>query len=184
MRILLFSGKGGVGKTSLAAATGVKLAELNHRTLVMSIDPAHSLADAFANLGLLEDGNVSALLKIAAEDIAAVDDHLLILHLDGPVTVHRRLGHKDSSRVIPPGGMFTMPGGMDFEVRLGGALQTLHLYLRRGLVEVRFSGNDSFDLNANGTVDNQAADYLKQRSPETLLLALEVLQAGVGWRQP
>jgi arsenite-transporting ATPase len=47
MRILLFSGKGGVGKTSLAAATGVKLAELNHRTLVMSIDPAHSLADAF-----------------------------------------------------------------------------------------------------------------------------------------
>jgi len=47
MRILLFSGKGGVGKTSLAAATGVKLAQLNYRTLVMSIDPAHSLADAF-----------------------------------------------------------------------------------------------------------------------------------------
>jgi len=47
MRILLFSGKGGVGKTSLAAATGVKLAQLNYRTLVLSIDPAHSLADAF-----------------------------------------------------------------------------------------------------------------------------------------
>ncbi|MGC2333355.1 MAG: ArsA family ATPase [Candidatus Acidiferrales bacterium] len=47
MRILLFSGKGGVGKTSLAAATGVRLAELGHRTLVMSIDPAHSLADSF-----------------------------------------------------------------------------------------------------------------------------------------
>ncbi|HUI83693.1 MAG TPA: TRC40/GET3/ArsA family transport-energizing ATPase [Candidatus Binatia bacterium] len=47
MRILLFSGKGGVGKTSLAAATGVRLAELNYRTLVMSIDPAHSLGDAF-----------------------------------------------------------------------------------------------------------------------------------------
>lgn len=47
MRILLFSGKGGVGKTSLAAATGVRLAELNYRTLVMSIDPAHSLADSF-----------------------------------------------------------------------------------------------------------------------------------------
>jgi len=43
----LFSGKGGVGKTSLAAATGVRLAELGHRTLVMSIDPAHSLADSF-----------------------------------------------------------------------------------------------------------------------------------------
>ncbi len=47
MRILLFSGKGGVGKTSMAAATGVKLAQLGYRTLVMSVDPAHSLADAF-----------------------------------------------------------------------------------------------------------------------------------------
>ncbi|HKS81879.1 MAG TPA: TRC40/GET3/ArsA family transport-energizing ATPase [Candidatus Acidoferrales bacterium] len=47
MRILLFSGKGGVGKTSLAAATGVKLAAMNYRTLVMSIDPAHSLGDSF-----------------------------------------------------------------------------------------------------------------------------------------
>ena len=51
MRILLFSGKGGVGKTSLAAATGLKLAALGHRTLVLSVDPAHSLADAF-DLGI------------------------------------------------------------------------------------------------------------------------------------
>jgi arsenite-transporting ATPase len=47
MRVLLFSGKGGVGKTSLAAATGVKLAQLGKRALVMSVDPAHSLADSF-----------------------------------------------------------------------------------------------------------------------------------------
>ncbi len=47
MRILLFSGKGGVGKTSLAAATGVRLSQLGYRTMVMSIDPAHSLADSF-----------------------------------------------------------------------------------------------------------------------------------------
>lgn len=47
MRMLLFSGKGGVGKSSLAAATGIKLARMNYRTLVMSVDPAHSLADAF-----------------------------------------------------------------------------------------------------------------------------------------
>src|SRR5262249_775468 len=47
MRILMFTGKGGVGKTSLAAATGMKLAALNYRTLVMSIDPAHSLGDSF-----------------------------------------------------------------------------------------------------------------------------------------
>ena len=47
MRILLYSGKGGVGKTSLAAATGIRLGQLGYRTLVMSIDPAHSLADSF-----------------------------------------------------------------------------------------------------------------------------------------
>ncbi len=47
MRIILYTGKGGVGKTSVTAATGLRLAELGYRTLVMSIDPAHSLADAF-----------------------------------------------------------------------------------------------------------------------------------------
>src|ERR1700737_2522363 len=47
MRILLCSGKGGVGKTSIAAATGLHLSRLGYSTLVMSVDPAHSLADAF-----------------------------------------------------------------------------------------------------------------------------------------
>src|SRR5713101_1907959 len=56
MRILLFSGKGGVGKTSLAAATGLQLSRLGYRTLVMSVDPAHSLADAFdLDTGLFQD---------------------------------------------------------------------------------------------------------------------------------
>lgn len=48
MRIILYSGKGGVGKTSLSAATGVRSAKLGHRTLVVSTDSAHSLADALA----------------------------------------------------------------------------------------------------------------------------------------
>jgi arsenite-transporting ATPase len=46
MRILLYSGKGGVGKTSLSAATAVRSAKLGHRTLVVSTDSAHSLSDA------------------------------------------------------------------------------------------------------------------------------------------
>ena len=46
-RILLFTGKGGVGKTTCAAATAVRAAGLGYRTLVLSSDPAHSLADAF-----------------------------------------------------------------------------------------------------------------------------------------
>jgi arsenite/tail-anchored protein-transporting ATPase len=47
MRILLYTGKGGVGKTTVAAATAVRLAELGYRTVVMSTDLAHSLADSF-----------------------------------------------------------------------------------------------------------------------------------------
>jgi len=47
MRTILFMGKGGVGKTSVAAATALRSAELGYRTLVMSTDPAHSLSDAF-----------------------------------------------------------------------------------------------------------------------------------------
>jgi AraC family transcriptional regulator len=65
----------------------------------------------------------------------AVDDQLIVLHLDGPVTVHRRVQKGESSRVIPPGGMFMMPGGMDFGVRVEGTLQSLHLYLRRAVLE-------------------------------------------------
>jgi arsenite-transporting ATPase len=47
MRIILYTGKGGVGKTSIAAATAVKAAGLGYRTLVMSTDIAHSLSDSF-----------------------------------------------------------------------------------------------------------------------------------------
>ena len=46
-RTLLFTGKGGVGKTTVAAATAVRAAESGLRTIVCSTDPAHSLADAF-----------------------------------------------------------------------------------------------------------------------------------------
>ncbi len=47
MRILLYTGKGGVGKTSMSAATAVRCAELGYRTVVLSTDPAHSLGDSF-----------------------------------------------------------------------------------------------------------------------------------------
>ena len=46
MRTVLFTGKGGVGKTTAAAATGVLLAARGRKALVVSTDPAHSLADA------------------------------------------------------------------------------------------------------------------------------------------
>jgi arsenite-transporting ATPase len=61
MRVMLFTGKGGVGKTTIAAATAVRSARAGLRTLVMSTDPAHSLADSFeveigSRPGLVIDG--------------------------------------------------------------------------------------------------------------------------------
>ncbi|MBD8869159.1 ArsA family ATPase [Nocardioides donggukensis] len=47
MRILLFTGKGGVGKSTVAAGTAALAASRGQRTLVLSTDAAHSLADAF-----------------------------------------------------------------------------------------------------------------------------------------
>jgi arsenite-transporting ATPase len=44
---VLYGGKGGVGKTTLAAATGLRSARAGNRTLVVSTDPAHSIADAY-----------------------------------------------------------------------------------------------------------------------------------------
>ncbi|HEV8557558.1 MAG TPA: ArsA family ATPase [Actinophytocola sp.] len=68
MRILLFTGKGGVGKTTLAAATGARLAAGGCKALVVSTDPAHSLADAF---GVPLDGEPSE-----------VDSSLFAAHVD------------------------------------------------------------------------------------------------------
>lgn len=54
----MFTGKGGVGKTSVSAATALRSADLGYRTVVLSTDPAHSLADSFE----LPIGNEPTLL--------------------------------------------------------------------------------------------------------------------------
>ena len=55
---VLYGGKGGVGKTTVATATGLALARDGHETLVVSTDPAHSLADA---VGTTLDGEPTAI---------------------------------------------------------------------------------------------------------------------------
>lgn len=78
MRVLLFTGKGGVGKTTVAAATAVRAAAAGHRTLVVSTDPAHSLADAFGvPLG---------------DDPAAISGQLWGQQLDARVRLERSWG--------------------------------------------------------------------------------------------
>jgi arsenite-transporting ATPase len=64
MRIIFFAGKGGVGKTSVAAATGIKAAQSGNRTLVMSLDVAHSLVDIFDLDRGLVDKNRGKPIKV------------------------------------------------------------------------------------------------------------------------
>ncbi|MEV4142247.1 ArsA family ATPase [Amycolatopsis sp. NPDC049691] len=74
MRILLFTGKGGVGKTTLAAATGAALAARGRKTLVVSTDPAHSLGDAFGHTLGAEPSEVDALLSAVQIDSRTLVD--------------------------------------------------------------------------------------------------------------
>ncbi len=64
MRIILYTGKGGVGKTSISAATGLELARRGYKTLVMSVDPAHSLSDSFDFDKRLMDHSEGRLAKV------------------------------------------------------------------------------------------------------------------------
>ncbi len=68
-RIVLFTGKGGVGKTTVAAATAVRAARAGNRVLVTSTDPAHSLADAFDMP--LGDGPTPVAERLVAQQIDA-----------------------------------------------------------------------------------------------------------------
>ncbi len=61
MRVILFTGKGGVGKTTTAAATAVRAARAGTKTLVMSTDAAHSLGDA---LGVGLDGPAGVPVEV------------------------------------------------------------------------------------------------------------------------
>lgn len=61
---------------------------------------------------------------------AARQNHLLVLHLSGPVSIERELAGSRSRAKVHAGGMFLLPGGCDFGVEVSGRLETLHLYIR------------------------------------------------------
>lgn len=72
MRLLLYLGKGGVGKTTLAAATAARAAQLGKRTLVVSTDLAHSLSDALDAPLSAEPGKIAD--RLWAQEINVLDE--------------------------------------------------------------------------------------------------------------
>lgn len=72
MRVVLLTGKGGVGKTTLSAATALGAAEHGHRVFLLSTDPAHSVGDA---LGRPVGGRpVEVAPNVVAQEIAVLDE--------------------------------------------------------------------------------------------------------------
>ena len=84
MRIIMFAGKGGVGKTSIASATGLKAAGEGYKTLIMSLDIAHSLSDIFSLDKGLMDTNKGVPFKL--------EDRLWIQELDIQEEIQRNWG--------------------------------------------------------------------------------------------
>ncbi len=76
MRILIYTGKGGVGKTSISAATAVRLAQEGNRVIVMSTDQAHSLRDSFdaADRKADETGKVAILPNLDMLEINTIEE--------------------------------------------------------------------------------------------------------------
>ena len=99
MRIIFFAGKGGVGKTSAAAATGVRAAEMGCRTVVMSLDVAHSLSDIFDLEKSLLDLNKGQPIKVA--------NNLWIQELDIQEEINKNWGdvHKYLSLLLNTTGL-------------------------------------------------------------------------------
>jgi AraC family transcriptional regulator len=80
--------------------------------------------------------------------------HLLVLHLNGPVTVRRGRAELTSSELVPPGGLFLHPAGRELTVELGGRLDTVHVYLADTALQAAWNGDRSVELAEElGTTD-------------------------------
>lgn len=71
---------------------------------------------------------------------AGARSHLVILHLNGPVTVRRGHLGLTSARTVAPGGFFVHPAGKDLTVELGGPLDTVHVYVDDAVLQQGHDG--------------------------------------------
>lgn len=131
MRIIIYTGKGGVGKTSMAAATACKIAGSGRRVLIMSTDQAHSLGDAFDK-------------KIGREE-TKVTENLYALEVDTVYESEKSWGSiKEYFKEL-------------LTLKSGGSIEVEELLVFPGLEEL-FSMFKILDVYENGNYDTIIVD--------------------------
>ncbi|MFX0014554.1 MAG: ArsA family ATPase [Promethearchaeota archaeon] len=107
-RFLFFGGKGGVGKTTMAAATAIRAADMGFRTLLVSTDPAHSVSDSL-------DQSIGGESYTAVQDVVnlwAIELNTenamrtysdMVSQQDPSGTISEFLGNDDPTSLSPPG---------------------------------------------------------------------------------
>ncbi len=133
VRIIFFAGKGGVGKTTVSSATGIKSASLGYRTIIISLDIAHSLSDIFdLEKGLLDQNRGKPF---------QVEENLWIQEIDISEEIERNWGqiHRYLTRLLNTTGLdevlaeeFAILPGME-EVSL---LLYINKYVKESLFDV------------------------------------------------
>ena len=131
MRVIIYTGKGGVGKTSMAAATACQIASGGKNVMIMSTDQAHSLGDAFD-------------MKIGSEP-TKIADHLYALEIDAVAESEKSWGRlKDYFKRL-----LTLKGG--------SGIETEELLVFPGLEEL-FSMFKILELSESGLYDTIIVD--------------------------
>ena len=131
MRIIFFAGKGGVGKTCVASATGIKSSEAGHRTVIMSLDVAHSLSDIFNLDRNLLDQNKGKPVKLG--------ENLWIQELDIQEEIEENWGkiHSYLSTLLNTAGLDDMLAE-ELAILPGMEEVSLLLYINRYVIEKTF----------------------------------------------
>ena len=133
MRIIFFAGKGGVGKTSAAAATGIKAAERGKKTVIMSLDVAHSLSDIF--------DMEKALINQSKGEPVQVGENLWIQELDIQEEIEKNWGdiHKYLSTLLNTTGLDEI---LAEELAILPGMEEVSLLLHIN----RYARNNDFDV--------------------------------------
>jgi AraC family transcriptional regulator len=107
--------------------------------------PGVDIAASSEHLGWMSIYASAQCERPFAGHFRAVQDQLLVMHLDGPVAIEGRRGDVPFRKRVPAGAIHLIPGGADFDIALAEPLQTLRVYIRHAVlvsVAARMTNDD------------------------------------------